>query len=209
MYLLTRTLMILTFFLVLLPLQSEIHANDDGIAKGIALYEAGNLNEAKEFFEAFVKDHPENAEGYYYLGRILFDENKFKDAERQLEKAVKLKSNHSYYHLWLGRASGRRAQSASIFKKPGLAKKAKKHFEIAVQLDDNNVEAKEDLIAYYTQAPGIMGGSTERLKRWQTDYLNRINFGATGHSGRFTKKKKNMNRRRVTIKKLWPISQKI
>lgn len=46
----------------------------------------------------------------------------------------------------------------------GIAKKTKKHFEIAVQLDENNLDAKEDLISYYLQAPGIMGGSTDKAK---------------------------------------------
>lgn len=66
--------------------------------------------------------------------------------------------------LWLGRAYGRKAQSASVFSKVGFAKKCQAAFEKAVALDPRNIDAREDLLSYYGHAPGIIGGSTEKAR---------------------------------------------
>ncbi len=66
-------------------------------------------------------------------------------------------------NLWLGRTYGRKAQAANIFRNPGLAKKYQKYFEKAVELDGDNLEARADLMQYYMQAPGSMGGSDSKV----------------------------------------------
>ncbi|MFQ5649420.1 MAG: tetratricopeptide repeat protein [bacterium] len=50
----------------------------------------------------------------------------------------------------------------NIFSKLSLAKKARKTFELAVKLDENNVEAREGLIIYHLNAPGIAGGDLNK-----------------------------------------------
>src|SRR5205814_3509871 len=47
----------------------------------------------------------------------------------------------------------------------GLAKKVKREFERAVELDPNNLDARDDMITYYLQAPGMMGGSVSKAKQ--------------------------------------------
>ncbi len=51
------------------------------------------------------------------------------------------------------------AQNANVLRQPGLAKKAKGAWEHAIELDANNLDARSDLIQYYVQAPGLLGGS--------------------------------------------------
>ena len=80
------------------------------------------------------------------------------------EKAVAAEPGSSQAWLWLGRSYGRKAQKASIFSQLGLAKKCKTAFEKSVALDPKNVDARDGLVNYYLQAPGLAGGSKEKAK---------------------------------------------
>jgi len=78
------------------------------------------------------------------------------------EAAVKLNPKSAVYHDWLARAYGTQAQHASKFRLPFLARKTKNVLETALALDPDNLEVRDDLITYYTQAPGFLGGSKEK-----------------------------------------------
>ncbi len=86
----------------------------------------------------------------------------FKKASDTLEGAVRLKPGDSVLHMWLGRAYGRRAETSSFLTAPGLASKARGEFERAVALNPVNKEAVSDLFEYYTEAPGFLGGGTDK-----------------------------------------------
>jgi tetratricopeptide (TPR) repeat protein len=88
----------------------------------------------------------------------------FKAAVKLLEQAVEARPNDATAHLWLGRAYGRRAERANWFSALGLAKKTVRSFERAVELDGDNREALEDLLDYYTSAPGIVGGGLDKAE---------------------------------------------
>jgi len=91
-------------------------------------------------------------------------DDRFKDAERLSEQLVNADGRSSTYHFYLGRAYGAQAQRANVLKQASLARKTKGEFDRAVQLDPENLDAREGLMEYYAQAPGIMGGSMERAQ---------------------------------------------
>jgi cytochrome c-type biogenesis protein CcmH/NrfG len=66
--------------------------------------------------------------------------------------------------LWLGRSWGRRAETASPMVAPFNAGKARDSFEKALQLDPNNRDALGDLFDYYLDAPGFLGGGTDKAE---------------------------------------------
>ena len=70
----------------------------------------------------------------------------------------------SEYHLWLGRAYGEKARSMHSIKAYELAKKVRREFERAVELDNGNVDALSDLGEFYTAAPGIVGGDKKKAQ---------------------------------------------
>ena len=80
------------------------------------------------------------------------------------EKLVSQSPDDGHAWHWLGRAYGRQAQSASMLKRPGWAGKCFDAFEKAVALDPKNVEARFDLMQYYMQAPGFLGGSEDKAR---------------------------------------------
>jgi tetratricopeptide (TPR) repeat protein len=83
-------------------------------------------------------------------------------AIREGERAVALEPNNADYHLWLGRAYGRKAEHASWFSAASLAGKMRDQFERAVQLNGQDVDARTDLAEFYVEAPGIMGGGKDK-----------------------------------------------
>ena len=128
-------------------------------ADGVRFFEAAEYGRAKAVFEPALRSNPNDATASFYLGRIAMVEGRDGDAASFFERAVKLDATRSDYFLWLGRAYGRQAQHANVLRQAGLAKKTKNAWDRAVQLDPNNLDARENLIDYYLQAPGILGGS--------------------------------------------------
>ena len=55
-----------------------------------------------------------------------------------------------------------RAQSASLFSAPGLAKKGLKSYLKSVELAPKNVRYRLNLLQYYMQAPSIVGGNKDK-----------------------------------------------
>jgi Flp pilus assembly protein TadD len=105
---------------------------------------------------------PKDGPVYELIGRNHYMQGDYKKASEVLEKAVAADPDNSEYELWLGRAFGRRAETASPFTAPANANKARQHFEKAVQLDPRNKDALSDLFEYYLQAPGFMGGGLDK-----------------------------------------------
>jgi len=131
-------------------------------SSGVRLFEAGKYTEAKTIFEPAFKSNARDAAAAFYLGRIAMEERKNDRAADYFETATKLEPTNSTYFLWLGRAYGREAQDANVLRQPGLAKKTRSAWERAIELDPENLDARSDLIQYYVQAPGFLGGSSAK-----------------------------------------------
>lgn len=145
----------------------------EDITVGIQLFDKGQLTEARQFCEHFIKEHPDDSAGAFYLGRIAFAEEHYKEAVAWFEKAVQLTDEHSDYHLWLGRAYGHQAERVSILQQPLLARKVKEHFEKAVAFNPENIAARSDLMEYYLRAPRILGGSREKAREQAEEIAKR------------------------------------
>jgi Flp pilus assembly protein TadD len=96
------------------------------------------------------------------IGRNQYMLGEFKKASEALEKAFAADPGNSDYAMWLGRAYGRRAETSSPFTAPGYASKTRQYFERAVSLNPRNLEAMNDLLEYYLEAPGFLGGGFDK-----------------------------------------------
>ncbi|MGO4880529.1 MAG: tetratricopeptide repeat protein [Bryobacteraceae bacterium] len=142
--------------LIVCPLLAQSSADLDQARK---LY---HLTDYETSLKILQTIQPKKPPVYAMIGRNHYMQGDFKKATEILEKAVAGDPSSSEYELWLGRAYGRRAETASPFTAPGNANKARQHFEKAVQLDPRNMEALSDLFEYYLEAPGFMGGGLEK-----------------------------------------------
>ena len=95
-------------------------------------------------------------------GRCRFFTGDYKSAIEELEKAVQLEPGVSDHWLWLGRAWGRRAETSVFFMAVKYAAETRKNLEKAVQLDPASIEAVNDLLSFYLDAPGFLGGGLDR-----------------------------------------------
>jgi len=157
------------FALSLLGLQA-VPLQGQSIEQGIQLFNARKYAEARA---ALLPYGQTDAGAAFYLGRIELDNNDPDKAADWFEGAVKLNPKSAVYHDWLARAYGTQAQHASKFRLPFLARKTKNVLETALALDPDNLDVRDDLITYYTQAPGFLGGSKEKAREMALEIKKR------------------------------------
>jgi len=149
-------------------------------ADPVALLKAGKADEAVHALNGAIARDPKDARAYHLLCRVYFQLELWDNSIRMAEKSVALEPNNSSYHLWLGRALGRKAEDANPFTAFGLARKVKVEFERAVALDANNLTARSDLSEFYLEAPGFLGGDKNKAKQ-QADYIAKHDTGLANY----------------------------
>jgi tetratricopeptide (TPR) repeat protein len=153
--LLTAAFVVPMFALLAIPLRAQ------SVEQGIQLFNARKYVEAR----AVLLPHGQtDASAAFYLGRIEMENNDPDKAADWLEGAVKLNPKSAVYHDWLARAYGTQAQRASIFRQPGLVRRTKNALDTGLALDPDNLDVRDDLITYYAQVPGFLGGSKEKAR---------------------------------------------
>ena len=130
-----------------------------GLPRARQLYEKTRYEDALALLAGLAT---ENGAVYSLMGECYYMLGDFTKSSEALERAVRLEPNNSGYHLWLGRAYGRRAETATFFTAPAHASKARDHFERAFALDTGNSDAAGDLFEYYLEAPSILGGGLSK-----------------------------------------------
>jgi Flp pilus assembly protein TadD len=98
------------------------------------------------------------------IGQDLFMLGEYKKAGEAFEKAVAMDPNNPKLLHWLGRTYGRRAETANPFSAPGFASKTRQMFEKSVELDPTDKDAVGDLLDFYLEAPGFLGGGVHKAE---------------------------------------------
>lgn len=102
------------------------------------------------------------AEGHNLICRVRLTLEEWQSAATECEQATRLDAQNSDFHLWLGRALGGKAERASFLTAYSLAKRTRAEFEESVRLNPRNADALADLGDFYRQAPGVVGGGTDK-----------------------------------------------
>src|SRR5229473_38606 len=129
---------------------------------GRRAYEASEYPKAIQALQAAAAADPKNGDVQLLLAKSYLELQQHDPAIKSAEKAVAIDPRNSIYHEWLGRAYGEKADRASWFSAISLAKKTRKEFETAVQLDAKNYSARQVLIEFDCSAPGLVGGGEEK-----------------------------------------------
>jgi tetratricopeptide (TPR) repeat protein len=127
-----------------------------------ALLEAGHFKRVRKLAEELLKARPSDARTYYYLSRVRLAYGDHDGAAAMAERAVSLDGRSADAHYALAAANGRKAQQAGLFSRFGLARRFRKEAETAVALDPRHLAARDGLIEFHLQAPGIVGGDRSR-----------------------------------------------
>jgi tetratricopeptide (TPR) repeat protein len=151
--------------LLTMQLQAQV-APDSGLATGLALFDAGNRTAAVPLLEPYGKT---SAVAAFDLGLAALDDGRYGPAVDWFERAVALDPDNPMYWDKLGQAYAGHALESDFFMKYKLAHRCKAAFEKAVTLDSTNLDARTDLIEYYAQAPGIVGGNKDRAREMSVE----------------------------------------
>lgn len=126
-----------------------------------ALYEKTQYSEALRLVDAKASRDPAEL---LLAGKALFGLSDFKKAVETLERAAGAAPKSSEIQHWLGKAYGRWAETSNFLAAPGRASSCRKAFERAVELDGRNLLAMNDLLEYYLEAPGFLGGGMDKAE---------------------------------------------
>lgn len=132
------------------------------LQKAKSMYESGKSADAMPLLETIDEASKDYAEAQFYLGRIAFDKGEYDDAADYFEEATEKNDKNASYFAWLGDSYALIARDANIARQGFLAPKMKAAWEKAVELDSKIIGARFSLIQFYLQAPGFMGGSTNK-----------------------------------------------
>jgi tetratricopeptide (TPR) repeat protein len=157
----TKFIFVLVFFFGLLGSGTAAEAAD---VAAQSLLSAGRVDVAISDLRTHLKAAPQDAQAYNLLCRAYYHVQQWDEAIAAGQRSVELEPGNSEYHLWLGRAYGEKAERASWFAAIGLAKKVRKEFEQAVQLDGRSLTALSDLAEFYAEAPGFLGGGKDKAR---------------------------------------------
>jgi tetratricopeptide (TPR) repeat protein len=124
-------------------------------------FNSGSYSGAISTLQGAVSQNPSSAEAYYWLGRCYYELKDYDNAITAAEKSVTLDPKNSIFHEWLGRIYGGKADRDRSF---SYARKVKKEFETAVQLNPANIDARRDLEDSEIQVPWVVGGSKDDAK---------------------------------------------
>jgi tetratricopeptide (TPR) repeat protein len=127
-------------------------------------FEKGDSAKAVEILRAAEAKDPHNGDIQLLLTKAYLELDQYDAAVGSAEKAVAINPMSSEYHQWLGEAYGAKADHASMLSAYPLARKTQKEFEIAVQLDQKNFDAAQDLVEYNCTAPGVVGGGEDKAQ---------------------------------------------
>lgn len=148
-------------FAIALGVASILMADSPEFDRARKLYDQTDFEQSLKVLAAIpAKDAPV----YALMGRNYYMQSDYKKATEALEKAFAADSRNAEYALWLGRSFGRRAETSSPFTAPGHASRARQYFEKSVQLNPTNLDALSDLLEYYLEAPGFLGGGMDKAR---------------------------------------------
>jgi tetratricopeptide (TPR) repeat protein len=137
-------------------------AGGQSIESAIELYEHGKFPRAAEILSGLIQQNPTDKALRVWQGKTFMKLRRWDDAIAQFQKAVEFAPKDGMAHLWLGRAYGRKAEHALIGLGP--ARRTRAEFETALQLSPESVEVRFDLLAFYLEAPGLIGGGRDKAE---------------------------------------------
>ena len=136
-----------------------------------ALLDAGHFKRARAAAEERLRVQPGDARATYVLSRVKLAYGDFDGAAALAEKALALDGRYADAHYALAGAYGRKAQQAGLFSRLSLARRFRKEADATLALDPRHVAAREGLIEFHLQAPGIAGGDKAKARALAEELL--------------------------------------
>lgn len=138
-------------------------STDDQLGQLLKQREYGQVDrQARERLRANAAD--EQAYNYVALAALAGDASMREDAIPVIKSCTEKLPKSSRCHHRLGQLFGVAAMSGGMMAAMKYGGQIKELFAKAVETDPSNFEARRDLVQFYLQAPGVVGGSVSKAQ---------------------------------------------
>ena len=125
----------------------------------------GEADKALALIQALPQGGASTAPAQNLACRIHYALQQWDAAVSECQQSIKLDGQNFYYHMWLGRALGLKADHVSFLTAFSIGKQVVAEFETAARLNPKSTPALMDLGEFYRQAPGIVGGGIDKAQK--------------------------------------------
>ncbi|MFM9988067.1 tetratricopeptide repeat protein [Flavobacterium sp.] len=137
--------------------------------KGQKMMEQKKYGEAKPFLENSIKENRKDYKAIDYLGEIAIYSQNWDEAIACGKKLIIAFPKNADYWYKYGGAMGLKAKSVNKFKALGMIDDVENAFLTAAKLDSKHIEARWALVMFYTELPGIVGGSESKAQKYANE----------------------------------------
>jgi tetratricopeptide (TPR) repeat protein len=130
---------------------------------------------AEQFIQTMLAKQPQDIEALVELSTIEWSYGELDKAQATAEKAVAIADGSAAAHAQLVNILGARLanKKAGAMEKMSLSRRFRKEAERTLQLDAENVYAKEALARYYWYAPSLAGGDKAKAMQLVEQVIRR------------------------------------
>ncbi|PAW67663.1 MAG: hypothetical protein B9S34_04710 [Opitutia bacterium Tous-C1TDCM] len=139
---------------------------DDALATAKAAWQKGDLAAVETALAPLTAAATPSAPAAYYLGLVRQKQGRLPEALKLLEQAVTLDPTQPDYHVAVGTAVAEQMRGANFMQLALLSGKMRKAYAKAVELDPKHIGGLIGLARYYSNAPEIAGGSSEKAREF-------------------------------------------
>lgn len=159
---------LLPFLLLLISFQLKAETDFE---KGEKLYKQDKFEQAKPFFESYLKQNPNSYKSIEYLGDIAGHQKKWDEAIKQYKVLKTQFPKTANYFYKYGGALGMKAKSVNKFKAVGMIDDIETAFLTAAKLDAKHIDSRWALVMLYIELPGIVGGSEKKAQKYADELM--------------------------------------
>ncbi len=141
----------------------------------IVFSEADSLFQNKEYLKAentlvsILKESPNNKKSLQLLGETYAAQKKWDEAVFVFQKLVELEPKNPEYHYKYGNAIGMQAFRNNAIAAFFMIDDVSDEFLTTIELDKNHIDAHWALVVFYTELPGIIGGSYKKAFNYSNE----------------------------------------
>ncbi len=125
---------------------------------------------AETVLTSYINTNPNETRALELSGDSYALQNEWEEAALIFEQLIQVDAKNANYHYKYGEALGMKALRNNAFFSFFMMNKVKGEFLLAANLDNTHIDSRWALVVYYTELPGIIGGSIRKALEF-TDQL--------------------------------------
>ncbi len=134
-----------------------------------SLIEKKNYSQAELTLTKLLDTNTTNETVLKSLGDVYMLQKKWEEASKIFTRLLELNPNSAQYHYLLGKSLGMEALGGNKLWAIFSLYEVKAAFKKTIKLDSKHIDAHWALLIYYTELPGVLGGSIDEAIQYSDD----------------------------------------